>query len=200
MKNLKYSVSLIVFLAWALVVVGCAKPPEAEKSAAKTALDAAMSAGADKYAAADFEAAKKLWNTAETKMTGKEYKEAKQAYIDAKAAFENAAGTAEAGKKAVTDEANAAVAGLEESWRNLEGEAQKVAKKMKDKKDMCDADVIAFAEGLKTTKEMIATDPSGAKTKAGEFKAIIDKWDATFKELAAAPEPVAVSRAKKKKR
>ncbi len=200
MKHLKYSLSLIVFLALALVVIGCAKPPEAEKSAAKTAMDAAVSAGADKYAAADFEAAKKLWDTAETKMTGKEYKEAKQVYIDAKAAFEKAAGTAEAGKKVLTDEANAAVAGLEEGWKNLEGAAQKVEKKMKDKKDMWDADVKAFAEGLKTTKDLIATDPSGAKTKGGELKAIIDKWNATFKELAAAPaKPEAVKRAKKKR-
>ncbi|MFH1912307.1 MAG: hypothetical protein ABIK91_09855 [Pseudomonadota bacterium] len=200
MKHLKYSLSLIVFLALALVVIGCAKPPEAEKSAAKAAMDAAVSAGADKYAAADLDAAKKLWDTAETKMTGKEYKEAKQVYIDAKAAFEKAAGAAEAGKKALTDGANAAVAGLEEGWKNLEGAAQKVEKKMKDKKDMWDADVKAFAEGLKTTKDMIATDPSGAKTKGGELKAIIDKWDATFKELAAAPaKPEAIKRAKKKR-
>ena len=201
MKYCKYSVSLIVFLALALVVIGCAKPPQAEQLAAKTAMDAAVSAGADKYAAADFEAAKKLWDTAESQMTEKKYKEAKQGYIDAKAAFEKAAGAAEAGKKALTDEANAAVAGLEEGWKNLEGAAQKVAKKMKDKKDMWDADVKAFAEGLKTTKDMIATDPSGAKTKAGELKAIIDKWDATFKELAAAPvKPEAVNRAKTKRR
>jgi len=200
MKRLKYSLSLIVFLALALVVIGCAKPPDAEKSAAKTARDAAVSADAAKYAAADFEAAKKLWDTAETKMTGKEYKEAGQVYIDAKAAFEKAAGAAKTGKKALTDEANAAVAGLEEGWTNLEGAAQKVAKSMKDKKDMWDADIKTFAESLKTTKDMIATDPSGAKTKAGELKTIIDKWDATFKELAAAPaKPEAVKRTKKKR-
>ena len=200
MKHLKNSLSLIVFLALALVVIGCAKPPEAEKSAAKTAMDAAVSAGADKYATADFEAAKKLWNTAETKMTGKEYKEARQVYIDAKSALEKAAGAAKTGKKALTDEANAVVASLEEGWTNLEGAAEKVAKNMKDKKDMWDADIKAFAEGLKTTKDMIASDPSGAKTKAGELKAIIDKWDATFKEMTAAPaKPEAVHRAKKKK-
>lgn len=200
MKHLKYSLSLIVFLALALVVIGCAKPPEAEKSAAKTAMDAAVSAGAGKYATADFDAAKKLWDAAETKITEKEYKEAKQVYIDAKAAFEKAAGAAEAGKKILTDEANAAVASLEEGWTNLEGASQKVAKNMKDKKEMWDADVKAFAEGLKATKDMIATDPSGAKAKGGELRVIIDKWDATFKELAAAPvKPVAVKKAKKKR-
>lgn len=201
MKHYNHSVSLMVFLALALVVMGCAKPPEAEKSAAKAALDAAMSAGADKYAAAEFEVAKQLWDTAESQMTDKKYKEAKQGYTDAKPAFEKAAGAVEVGKKALTDEANAAVAGLEEGWKNLEGAAQKVAKNMGDKKDMWDADVKAFAEGLKTTKDMIATDPSGAKTKVGELKAIIDKWDATFKELPAAPaKPETVNRAKTKKK
>ena len=202
MKYCKYSVSLIVVLVLALVVSGCAKPPEAEQSAAKTAMDAAVSAGADKYAAADYEAAKKLWDTSEAQVTEKKYKEAKQGYIDAKTAFEAAAGAAEAGKKkALIDEVNAAVAGLEEGWKNLEGAAQTVAKKMKDKKDMWDADVKAFAEGLKAAKDMIATDPSGAKTKVDELKAMIDKWDATFKELAATPaKPEAVNRAKTKKR
>lgn len=204
MMQLKYSLSLIVFIALALVVLGCAKPPEAEKSAAKTAMDAAVSAGAGKYATADFEAAKSLWDTSEAQVTEKKYKEAKQGYISAQAAFEKATGNAVAGKKVMTDEVNAAVAGLEEKWNNLLGEAQKLAKKMKGKKDIKDmwnADVTIFAEGLKTTKDMISADPFGAKTKAGELKAIVDKWDATFKDLSAAPvKPAVVKKAKKKKR
>jgi hypothetical protein len=200
MKHLKYSLSLIVFLALALLFIGCASPPDAEKSAAKTAMDAAVAKAAAKYATADFDTAKKLWTAAETKMTEKEYKDAKQVYIDAKAAFEKAAIAADAGKKILTDEATAVVTSLEEGWKNLEGAAQKVAKKMKDKKDMWDADVKAFTEGLKMTKDMIATDPSAAKMKGGELKAIIEKWDATFKELAAAPEKtVKVKKSKKKK-
>ena len=187
MKRSKYLVSLMVVLSLAFVFTGCAKPPDAEKSAAQAAMGAAVSVGADKYAAADFGAAKTLWDTAESQMNDKKYKEAKQGYIDAKAAFEKAAGGVEAGKKAMTDEANAAVASLEDGWKNLEAIAKKVEKKMKDKKDAWDADTKAFAEGLKTTKDMIAADPAGVKAKAGELKTIIDKWDATFKELAAAP-------------
>jgi hypothetical protein len=85
MKHLKYSVWLIVFLALALVVIGCAKPPEVEKSAAKTAMDGAMSAGANKklkYAAPDYEAAKHLWDTSEIQITEKKYKETKKGFID----------------------------------------------------------------------------------------------------------------------
>ena len=201
MNHFKHAVSLMLVFALAVVFSGCAKPPEAEKSAAKAAMDSAVSAGAAKYAATDFEAAKKLWDTSETQMTEKKYKEAKQGYIDAKAAFEKAAGAGEAGKKTMTDEANAAVASLEEGWKNLEATAKKIEKNMKDKKHAWIADAKAFAKGLKATKDMIATDPAGAKTKAGELKSILDKWDATLKELAAAPaKPETAKRAKKRKK
>jgi len=187
MKHFKYAVSFMMVLALTLVFIGCAKPPEAEKSAAKTAMDTAVAAGADKYAATDFNAAKNLWDTSEAKMNEKKYEEAKQGYVNAKAAFEKAAGAAAAGKKAITDEVNAAVAGLEEGWKNLETAAKGVEKKMKDKKDAWAADTKTFVDGLKVTKDMIATDPAGAKAKSGELKSILDKWDAAFKELAAAP-------------
>jgi hypothetical protein len=188
MERFKYVVALMIVLAVAFVFVGCAKPPDAEKSAAQAAMDAAVSAGADKYAAGDFGAAKTLWDTAESQVKDKKYKEAKQGYIDAKSAFEKAKGGVEAGKKAMTDEVTAAVATLEDGWKNLEATAKKVEKNMKDKKAEWAADATAFAEGLKATKDMIAADVAGAKAKAGELKTtIIDKWDATFKELAAAP-------------
>jgi hypothetical protein len=187
MKHFKYAVSFVMVLALALVFIGCAKPPEAEKLAARAAMDAAVAAGADKYAATDFNAAKNLWDTSEAQMNEKKYEEAKQGYVNTKAAFEKAADAAAAGKKAITDEVNAAVAGLEEGWKNLETAAKGVEKKMKDQKDAWEADTKAFVDGLKAAKDMIATDPAGAKAKANELKAIIDKWDAAFKELAAAP-------------
>ena len=187
MKHFKYSVSVMMVLALALVFIGCAKPPEAEQNAAKTAMDAAVSAGADKYAVADLEAAKKLWESAETQVKDKKYKEAKQVYVDAKAAFEKAAAAVAAGKKAATDEANAAVAALEEGWKGIEESVKKIEKKMKDQKEAWEADAKSFVDGLKASKEMIAADPLGAKTKAGELKAVVEKWDATFKEMAAAP-------------
>jgi len=201
MKYLRCSVSLLAVIALALVFIGCAKPPEAEKAAAKTALDAAVSAGADKYAGADFQAAKKLWDAAEAKMANKEYKEAKPVYVDAKAAFEKAAGAAAAGKKALADEVTAAAADLEGVWKSLEAAAKKVEKKLKDKKDAWAADGKTFAEGLKATKDMIAADPLGAKEKAGELKALIEKWDAAFQELASAPaKPAAAKKAKTTKK
>jgi hypothetical protein len=189
MKHFKYAVSFMMVLALALVFTGCAKPPEAEKSAAKVAGDAAVAAGADKYATEDFNVAKNLWDTSEAKMNEKKYDEAKQGYVNTKTAFEKAAAAAAAGKKVVTDEAIAAVTGLEEGWKNLETAAKDAEKKMKDKKDAWEADTKAFMDGLKAAKDKIATDPAGAKAKAGELKAIIDRWDTALKELTAAPEP-----------
>lgn len=194
MTHFKHSVSLMIILALTLVFIGCAKPPDAEKSAARAAMDAAIAAGADKYAATDFNAAKNLWDTSEAKMNEKKYEEAKQGYVNTKAAFENAAGAAAAGKKVMTDEVNAAVTGLEEGWKNLETAAKGV-KKTKDQKDAWEADTKAFVDSLKAAKDMIATDPDGAKAIANELKAVMDSWDATFKELAAAP----VKPTKKKK-
>ncbi len=188
MKQFRYSVSVIIMvLALALVFIGCAKPPEAEQSAAKAAMDAAVAAGADKYAVADLQAAKKLMEAADAQVKDKKYKEAKQAYVDAKAAFEKATAGVAAGKKAATDEANAAVAALEEGWKSIGDSVKKIEKKMKEQKEAWEADAKTVEDGLKASKEMIAADPIGAKTKAGELKVVVDKWDATFKEMAASP-------------
>ena len=123
MKYFKYAVSSIMFLVLALMFIGCAQPPEAEKSAAKAAMDAAVAAGAEKYATADFNAAKTLWVATEAQMTEKKYEEAKKGYVSTKAAFEKAAAAAAIGKKAMTDEVSAAMVALEEGWKNLEATA-----------------------------------------------------------------------------
>jgi hypothetical protein len=189
MKHFKYSVSLMIILVLTLVFIGCAKPPEAEKSAAKASMDTAISSGADKYAAADLDAAKKIWDAAEAQMKEKKYKEAKQDYVAAIAAFDKAAGAVEEGKKLATAEANAAVASLEEDWKNLKTAAKNLAKKMKDKKtrNAWAADSKAFTNGLKAIKDKIANDPASAKDNVGKLKSIIEKWDTAFKKLAATP-------------
>ncbi len=185
MKQVKW---LVVVLSLVFLFVGCSKPPEAEQKAAKAAMDAAISAGADKYAAADLDAAKKKWDEAESQVKDKKYKEAKQSYIDAKAAFEKAAAGVEAGKKAVADQVNTDLAALEEAWKNLDATAKKLDKKIKDK-DAWTNDAKAISDGLAKAKEMAPADPAGAKAKMDEVKGMMDKWDNAFKELAAAPAP-----------
>jgi len=181
--------SVLMALALVMVVAGCSSPPDAEQKAAKTAMDAAMSAGADKYATADLGAAKKAWDAAESQMKEKKYKEAKEGYIAAKAAFEKAAGGVAAGKKAAAEQVGAAMTALEGAWTNLEAMAKKVEKNMKDKKDAWMADAKAISEGMAKTKEMAASDPIGAKAKLDELKGMMDKWESALKEMAAAPAP-----------
>jgi len=196
MKHVRLSVSVCVVLALTLAFMGCAKPPEAEKQAAKAAMDAAISAGADKYATDSLDAAKKIWDTAESQMKEKKYEEAKKSYIDATTAFKKA--SMEAGKKAAADQANAALSALEESWKNVEATAKKVGKKLKDK-EAWTADAKAIKEGLGKAKEMITANPFQAKTKLDELKTMVDKWENTFKEMvAAAPaKPEAAKKGKK---
>jgi hypothetical protein len=186
MERNKYLVSVMAVLALAFVFVGCAKPPDAEKSAAQAAMDAAIAAGADKYAGGDFDSAKGRWDTAESQMANKKYKEAKQSYMDTKATFERAAGNVQAGKAAI-ETVNAALPALKNAWKKLEATAGKVGKKMTDKQEDWSADQKEFTEGLEAAKDLLAKDPVRARDKTDELKSIIDKWDASFKELAAAP-------------
>ena len=184
MKHVRLSLGVLALM---LILLGCAKPPDTEREAGKAAMDAAVSAGADKYASADLDAATKVWDTAGSQMKEKKYKEAKQSYIDAKAAFEKASTAVEAGKKAAADQADASLSALEESWKNSEVTARKMAKRMKEKKEEWTADAGAIRGGLAKAKEMIATDPAGAKANLDELKGIVDKWESTFKKMASAP-------------
>jgi hypothetical protein len=197
MRMIKLLVIVLMAFALGMVLAGCTKPPEAEREAAKKAMDAAITGGAEKYATSDLETAKKLWDTAESQMKEKKYKEAKQSYIEAKAAFEKAAAAVEAGKKAVADQANAALKGLGEKWEKLLVTAKKMEKKLKDKKQAWTTDAKAINEGLEKTKEVIVSAPIEAKAKLDELKTMIDKWDATFKEMAASPSKPKASKKKK---
>ncbi len=187
MKKGRLSGLIFVVLALLMVLAGCAQPPEAERQAAKGAMDAAISGGAEKYAGAELDAAKKVWDTAESQMKEKKYKEAKQSYIEAKTAFEKAGAAIEAGKKAVADQASAALVSIEADWKKLEARAKKLSKQMKNKRGAWIADSRVVREGLTKTKEIIAADPAAANPKIDELKAMVDKWDNILKEMAAAP-------------
>ena len=201
MRMTKLSLFVLVAFVLGIVLSGCSKPPEAEKEAAKKAMDAAISDGAGQYASADLEAARKVWDTAESQMKEKNYKEARQSYLDAKAAFEKAAAAVESGKKAVADQANAALKTLEKEWRKLRVTATKMEKKLKAKKQAWTADAKAISEGLAKSKEMIASAPAEAKAKLDELKTMIDRWGTTFREMAKSPsKPKAKPKATQKKK
>ena len=197
MRMVKLSVWAFVVLVLAMFWVGCSKAPEAEKEAAKKAMEDAISAGAEKYATADLEAAKKIWDTADSQMKEKKYKEARQSYLDAKAAFEKAAAAVEVGKKAAAVQAKSTLNAVEEEWKKLNATAQKMEKKLKEKKQAWKADAKAINDGLGRAKERIASAPAEAKAELDELKAMIDRWKTTFKEMVKAP---AKPKATKKKK
>jgi phenylalanyl-tRNA synthetase alpha subunit len=157
-------------------------------------MDSAIFAGADKYDPVGLDAARKILDTAESQMKEKKYEDAKKSYIDATTAFKTA--TMDARKKAAAEQANVALATLEESWKNVEATAKKVEKKLKDK-EAWTADAKAISEGLVKAKEMIAANPFQAKTKLDELKTIVDKWENTFKNMTTTP---AKPKAAKKKK
>ena len=199
MRMIKLSLFVLLFFALGMLSAGCSKPPEAEKEAAKKAMSAAISADAEKYAPADLEAAQKIWDIAESQMKEKKYKEAKQSYIDAKADFEKAAAAVDAGKKAVTEQANAALKTLEEEWKRLRVTADKMEKKLKAKKQAWTADAKTMSEDLAKSKEMIASAPAEAKAKLDEVKTMIDRWETTFREMAKSPSKPKTAKKKKSK-
>ena len=201
MRMFKLSLFVLVAFALGMVLSACSKPPEAEKEAARKAMDTAISAGADQYASADLKAAKEVWDNAESQMTERKYKEAKQSYLDAKAAFEKAAAAVEAGKKVVADQANAALKALEDKWKKLRVTANKMERQLKGKKQAWTADAKAISEGLAKSKEMIASAPSEAKAKLDELGTMIDRWGTTFREMAKSPsKPKAKPKATQKKK
>src|SRR5512136_492724 len=169
----------------------------AEKEVARKAMDAAFSVGADKYASSDLEAANKLLDSAESQMKEGKYKEAKGSYIEAKGAFDKAAGAVEAGKKAISDQAKATLKTLEAEWNKLRDTAKKMEKKLKDKKQAWTADAKAIQEGLGKAKKIVASAPAEAKAKLDQLKSMIDRWEATFKEMAASASKAKTTKKKK---
>lgn len=176
---------VLLVLVW--VFTGCAKPPEAEQRTAKKTLNVATTAGAERYAADRFAAARALWEQAEDRMKKRDFKEARQLYVDASAAFEKAADGVAAGRQAIADEAAVTITALEESWKGLDAAARKVERRMQDKRAAWEVEARGFLEGLAAAKATVERDPIGAKMKLDGLKTFIEKWDAILRELAAPP-------------
>ncbi len=132
----KTTLVIAVLLSSALLVTGCAKPPQAEIDAAKAALDAAVAAKAEAYAGPELSAAREAMNAAQAEIdtqAGKfalfrSYKNAKTLLADvvtkANAARDAAVANLEKAKQEATaaiEAAKAAVAGAQTELTTLEG-------------------------------------------------------------------------------
>ena len=172
--------------AVSLLTFACASPPEAEKKAADAAVSTATAAGADKYAPSEFSAMTAAVKKAESEMSSKAYKEAKASYETVKDLAEKAAKAAAAGKAAATADAEKQIADLEGRWKELQGQAEAAAKKLKaDQKAAWDTDAKGVAEALEGARATVATDAAAAKAKLASIPAVLDKWAADLAALAA---------------
>ena len=186
MKLSHVRVVVPLLAAVSLLTFACASPPEAEKKAADAAVSAATAAGADKYAPSEFSAMTAAVKKAESEMSRKAYKEAKASYQAVKDLAEKAATAAAAGKAAATADAEKQIADLEGRWKELQGEAEAAAKKLKaDQKAAWDTDAKSVTEALEAAKAAVAADAAAAKAKLASIPAVLDKWAADLAALAA---------------
>ncbi|MEW6517233.1 MAG: hypothetical protein AB1439_10065 [candidate division FCPU426 bacterium] len=159
-----------------LVAAGCAQPPEQEKGAAQTAMQAALQGGAETYAMAAWNEAKTKWDAAEQQMQQKVYAQAKVAYLEAKAAFDSSLGQVEAGKQSMIAANQTALAEMEKSWSEATALSKKAMKKMSvELKQAWTAESKMVDDALKTAKDNLAA-PAEIKQKLDEVKALVDKW------------------------
>jgi predicted S18 family serine protease len=108
-KSSIYIVTIFFFSMLSLVLVsGCAKPPQQEMDAANAAIQSAIGAGAETYAADQLKEAQDLIAQMNSQVEKKDYKAAKETAIQAREKALEAKGTAEANKaKAKEDSQNA---------------------------------------------------------------------------------------------
>lgn len=172
-------------LAVALSTFGCASPPTAEKKEAEDAINAAKSAGAEKYASSDFQAATSALKEAETHMGAKKYSEAKVAYVKIKDLAEKAAKAVEGGKAAMKSQVEQALNDTEKRWQALESNIKKMAKKLKaEQKQAWEADAKGAVKALQAAKVTAGADPATAKEKLAAATSALEKWEAELKACA----------------
>jgi len=207
--KLKYPIKASIILLYCVTVIafiaGCAEPPKQEIDAANAALQAAITAGAEQYAADELKAAQDLSAKLNGEMEKKDYKAAKQTAIQLKEAADKAKAAGEAGKakakEAATALVNEVVQGLEKA-KDLVAGAEKAklsAKLLQPIKDQ-----LASAEaGTNELDGMVAAEKfKAAADKGAQLKdqfAQIEQGitDAKAKAAAAAKKPAAAKPATK---
>ena len=115
----------ILSLCLILMVAGCAKPPVKEMEAAKFSIDAAIEAEAQKYASDEFNAAKKKFDDGKAAVEAKDYKSAKNLFMEAKDRADGVIEVAKANKQKVKAEVEALKPEVESLFENAKSLARK---------------------------------------------------------------------------
>ncbi len=82
---------LFAFIAAALVIAACGDPPNKEMDQAQGAIDAARAAGADRYAATEYNAATDALKRAQDAVAQRDYRQALNEALDSREHAQNAA-------------------------------------------------------------------------------------------------------------
>lgn len=176
--------TVIMMLFLTVLLVGCAKAPQEDIDAAKAAVQAAKDAQADKYAAADLQAAEDSWNQANTEVETqnakfalfRSYDKAKELLTQTKAAGEKATSSAVAGKEAAKKDAEESLAAAQTATAAAKVILTK-APKGKDTKAEIEAmttDVAGLENSLTDIQSQISKEEyldAAAKAKSAKEKA-----------------------------
>lgn len=112
MRRVARPVVLFLALFIAILSASCAEPPHKEMNQAQGAIDAARSAGADKFAVEEFTAAVDALKRSEEAATSGDYRQALNHALDSRERAQNAAKMAVDGRADARGKAEAAVAEL----------------------------------------------------------------------------------------
>ncbi len=169
---------------------GCSKPPTEEMAKADKAVEDAKQKGAPLYVPDLFAKAEETLKKAKDFVTGKKYKEAKQAAVDAEAAAQQAIAGIDAAKAKMKGEAEQMVQDVQKAIDDLKANIASMAKKKALAKAREEAQAVLgkMEADFAAVKEMLQGDK--IKEANDALKALKDQMGGK-KEEAASPQPAA---------
>lgn len=140
-------------------IAGCGgQPPQQDVDAAKAALQAAITAGAEQYAPSELKAAQELMARLNDEMGRKDYKAAKQTAIQSREAAERAKGAIADGKTKAREAATATVTEAKQALEKVKGLLAENEKFSADLPQPLKDQLPAAEVGVGELDGMIATD------------------------------------------
>jgi tetratricopeptide (TPR) repeat protein len=161
MMRIRFMLTLMVISSLLVIFMGCAEPPTQEMDEAKAALEAAKTAGADRYVPDMYNAAKKALDDALALVEQGDYDEAKTLLATAIETATNAA-NAVAGKK-------------EEVKQEVEGMLQQIPEAVNQAKNLWKK--APRGKGTREALEMIKNDIAAAEASVAEVTSALESGD-----------------------
>jgi hypothetical protein len=128
---------IVLLGVWsAIILYGCSGPPVEELMQAEAALQAAQAADAEDYAPEAFRAAAEAMADARSRNERKDYEGARTSALDAKVKAETARAGVEKGRMRKRQEAEQALAALQEEWALLHRAVEETSRRATDREKM----------------------------------------------------------------